>query len=117
MQSRNNAAIYLDDEPAGGEVLQTAFLEAICQHRSLIGDMGATLRRLGTAIAQSNLDATEKSVLVAGIDQHVHSAKSIWPASIAPSASPLSRRAPSATKRVPDRKAGRSAHSHFFHLK
>lgn len=77
MQSRNNAAIYLDDEPAGGEVLQTAFLEAICQHRSLIGDMGATLRRLGTAIAQSNLDASEKSLLVAGIDEHVHSAKSI----------------------------------------
>lgn len=67
----------MDEEPTRGENLQNVFFEAICQHRSLVGDMGATLRRLGLAIAESNLDADEKLALVAGIDRHVENARDI----------------------------------------
>lgn len=68
---------YMDEDALDSRNIQQAFLQAIYQHRSLVGDMSATLRRLGLAIAESNLNAEEKSVLVAGIGQHVDNAKTI----------------------------------------
>ena len=59
------------------EVLHRAYMASIQQHRVLVGDLCATLARLGAAIETAALSPEERMALVAGIDRHVDQARGI----------------------------------------
>jgi len=68
-----------EDEESGAElaVLHQAYMTSIQQHRLLVGDLCATLARLGAAIETAALAPDERLALVAGIDRHVDQARGI----------------------------------------
>lgn len=68
-----------DPEESGADldVLHRAYMASIQQHRVLVGDLCATLARLGAAIETAALSPEERLALVAGIDRHVDQARGI----------------------------------------
>jgi hypothetical protein len=65
------------DSFAGLAALHGAYLASIREHRALMADLGATLARLGDAIAAATIAAEERSSLMAGIDLHADRARAI----------------------------------------
>ena len=66
-----------DESGAELDILHRAYMSSIRQHRVLVGDLCATLARLGDAIESAGLEPAERLALVEGIDRHVDQARGI----------------------------------------